>query len=218
MRKQKGMREMRALGVAGEVPAQHVDALFKRMRARIQTTNDPRLARSLLRDLIVYSLIQNTGLRVSEVSALNLMDWGRDDAHDVLLVFDRKGRFSRTVSIEDPAVATLVTMYVRVARPHFVKAPGHELALFLSSRGRRLSIAALNVQFQRHLHAAGLEEHEYALHHLRVGAVQKFVHHRVSHLAESSTWAYVQVPTRTMAKVVSAKLRLDATALPDGTE
>ena len=110
------------------------------------------------RDFCILTIFLNCGLRISELAGLNLTDLSAD--HIRVL---GKGNKERIVYIND-ACADAINDYIQVRK---VNSPAHERALFLSSRGTRISTSTIHHLVKKHLLAAGLDSSKYSSHKLR---------------------------------------------------
>ena len=118
---------------------------------RLLEACDGRDARDV-RDRAFLELLYATGARISEVSKLDVRDV---DLNQEQVRLEGKGSKTRIVPIYDLA-AERVRSYVLEARPGLAaKGNTREEALFLSTRGNRMSADALRTVFERRAVAAG---------------------------------------------------------------
>ena len=110
------------------------------------------------RDYCILTLFLNCGLRISELTGLNLGDI-QDDALRVL----GKGNKVRIVYLNDACKAALKE-YLAVRRP---VAGRDRNALFLSSRNERVGRTTVHALVKKHLAEAGLDASQYSSHKLR---------------------------------------------------
>jgi len=110
------------------------------------------------RDFCILTIFLNCGLRISELSGLDLTDL-REDSIRVI----GKGNKERIVYIND-ACAAAINDYLRVRKA--ISAAG-ERALFISSRRSRISTSTIHSLVKKHLLAAGLDSTRYSSHKLR---------------------------------------------------
>lgn len=160
-------------------PAQHIQAP-KQARKLPKTLDVDQLsglleagASSLLeiRDLAIFELFYSSGLRLSELSALDLNDLDLPD--DTLVVRSGKGGKSRVLPIGSKAVTAIENWL----RQRSVKIPAIEPALFVSTRGTRLGQRNIELRLAQWCKKKGIAEHIHP-HMLR--------HSFASHLLESS--------------------------------
>ncbi len=124
-----------------------------------------------IRDLAMFELFYSSGLRLSELTALNLTDVDLSD--QTLIVRLGKGGKSRLLPIGSKAISALQKWLA--VRGNM--APVGEAAVFTSNRGSRLSQRSVEARLTLWCKKKGLDEHVYP-HMLR--------HSFASHLLESS--------------------------------
>ncbi|MCL2031330.1 MAG: tyrosine recombinase XerC [Oscillospiraceae bacterium] len=122
------------------------------------------------RDYAIITLFLNCGLRISELSGLNVSDI----QGETLRVLG-KGNKERVLYLNQ-ACADALAEYLRV-RPELD--PKAEPALFLSSRYQRISVQTIHVAVKKHLAAAGLDPSLYSSHKLRHTAATLMLGHGV---------------------------------------
>ncbi|MGZ4981711.1 MAG: tyrosine recombinase XerC [Methylobacter sp.] len=124
-----------------------------------------------IRDLAMFELFYSSGLRLSELSALDLTDLDLPDS--TLTVRKGKGGKSRVLPVGGKAVAAIENWLAQRA----VKIPELEPALFVSMRGIRLGQRNIELRLKQWCIKKGIAEHIHP-HMLR--------HSFASHLLESS--------------------------------
>lgn len=150
-----------------------------------------------LRDRALLELLYATGARISEASALDVGDV--DLARGQARLFG-KGSKERLVPVYHSAVRA-VGDYLTDGRPRLLRTDGEKDALFLSSRGRRMSAAALRDAFEAHVTAAGLDpaltphvmRHTFATELLSGGADLRSVQELLGHESLSTTQIYTHL-------------------------
>jgi len=110
------------------------------------------------RDFCILTIFLNCGLRISEISNLDISDL-REDSIRVL----GKGNKERIVYIND-ACAAAINDYLQVRK---TITASDKRALFLSSRRARISTSAIHSLVKKSLLAAGLDSTKYSSHKLR---------------------------------------------------
>ncbi len=156
-----------------------------------------------LRDRAVLELLYATGMRVSELSAL---DTGSLDFTGGYVRVFGKGSKERILPIHRLAIDRL-RAYFRDARPEMTRLPTD--AFFLSTRGNRLSPDAVRRLMRRHLESAGeslsisphVLRHTYATHLLEGGADLRTVQELLGHVALSTTQIYTHVGSKRLSEV-----------------
>jgi integrase/recombinase XerC len=160
-------------------PAQHVKAP-KQSRKLPKTLDVDQISGLLeagtssvleIRDLAMFELFYSSGLRLSELAALNLADIDLPDRS--LVVRSGKGGKSRLLPIGGKAVSALENWLAQRLK----MAAAAEPALFVSSRGTRLGQRSIQLRLAQWCRKKGIAEHLHP-HMLR--------HSFASHLLESS--------------------------------
>lgn len=153
-----------------------------------------------VRDRAFLELLYATGARISEASALDLGDI--DFAQAQVRLFG-KGSKERIVPLYAVALEAIRT-YLAKARPHLV-AKAHDgecpQALFVSTRGRRMSADSLRKRFDRSVALAGLDSslsphsmrHTFATEVLSGGADLRSVQELLGHESLSTTQIYTHL-------------------------
>jgi len=144
------------------------------------------------RDLLIFELLYGSGLRISELSGLNLEDLDRSERW---IRVRGKGRKERQVPYGSKAAAALEKyMTVRAAQPR-------ERSLLLNHRGRRLSdrgargivtLYARLISGDASLHPHSLR-HAFATHLLADGADLRSIQELLGHARLATTQKYTQV-------------------------
>ncbi|MGE4428210.1 MAG: site-specific tyrosine recombinase [Solirubrobacteraceae bacterium] len=161
----------------------------------------------VLRDVALLELMYACGLRASEATGL---DVGTVDLQEGLLRAHGKGRKERIVPVGGRAVAA-VRRYLHEARPSLVGATP-EPALFVNSRGGRLSRQGLYKIVQRHARSAGLEgrmsphtlRHSFATHLLAGGCDLRTLQEMLGHADIATTQIYTHLSAERLQDVYRA--------------
>lgn len=171
-----------------------------------------------LRDTAMVELLYATGARISELSRLDVGDV--DFARRQIRLFG-KGSKERIVPVYDEALDA-TRRYLVSARPSLAehaKAGERTGALFLSTRGRRMSADALRRRFERLVAEAGLDpsltphamRHSFATELLDGGADLRSVQELLGHESLSTTQIYTHLTTeRLKAAALQAHPRSQA--------
>jgi integrase/recombinase XerD len=157
-----------------------------------------------LRDVALLELLYSTGGRVSEIIGINLNDLAKVESdNEVIQTIKLRGKGSkeRIVPVGSFALTALDNYLVRTRPDLLAKSGKGENALFLNSRGGRLSRqSAWNIVLQA-AKACGLEgqvsphvfRHSYATHLLDGGADIRVVQELLGHSSVTTTQIYTLV-------------------------
>ncbi len=168
--------------------------------ARLLDGSPPGRRSLLLRDLAIFELIYSCGLRVSELTGLDLSALD-PDARQLRVI--GKGRKERLLPIGRQAV-TALRHYLAERPPN----PGQQ-ALFLNQRGGRLTARSVQRSLKRRLRHLGLPadvtphalRHSFATHLLDAGADLRVIQELLGHSSLSTTQRYTQVSFAHLAEV-----------------
>ena len=120
-------------------------------------------SKNVKRDFAIATLFLNCGMRLSELCGIDLRDL--DDGLRSLRVFG-KGAKERIVYLNS-ACREALTEYLQVRAILLESNQTAEPALFLSSRGQRISDKTVQWMIGKYLKLAGLESKGYSVHKLR---------------------------------------------------
>jgi site-specific recombinase XerD len=148
------------------------------------------------RDQALFELLYGAGLRVAEITALNLKNIDFDQMEVRVL---GKGRKERIVPLTAPC-ALSIEAYLAV-RDRLKPQANEKKALFLSYKGRRLTSRGVTYLLQRRLRRAGLDEgmgphalrHSLATHLLSGGADLRIIQELLGHASVRTTQRYTHV-------------------------
>jgi len=157
-----------------------------------------------MRDRAILELLYASGIRVSELTGLDL---GALDLSQGLITVMGKGTRERIVPVHKLAVRTLRT-YLTDARPLLDRGGGGE-AVFLNRLGTRLSAGGVRRMLERHITTLGAAasvtphvlRHTFATHLLEGGADLRTVQELLGHVALSTTQIYTHVSTKHLRDV-----------------
>ncbi|GAC1430412.1 MAG: tyrosine recombinase [Chloroflexota bacterium] len=148
-----------------------------------------------IRDKAMLELLYATGMRVSELVALDL---GHIDVAEGVVQCHGKAGKGRAVPFHGSAHAALAR-YLEVGRPYLVSRHRHD-ALFLNHHGDRLTRQGFWLIIKAYARQAGLGNitphtlrHSFATHMLRNGAELRQVQELLGHSSIATTQIYVQV-------------------------
>ena len=161
------------------------------------------------RDRTIMELFYSSGLRVSELTAL---DRGDFDADNLLIRLKGKGNKERIVPITKNA-AVWINDYLKHPE-RFQEIDGHfgqvdNNAIFLNKHGTRLSSRSVDRLFDRYFLSSGLAgkvtphtiRHSIATHWLENGMDLKTIQTLLGHSSLATTTIYTQVSTELKKKV-----------------
>lgn len=161
------------------------------------------------RDRVIMELFYSSGLRVSELTALNREEF---DAANLLVRLKGKGKKERVIPITKNA-ADWIKKYLNHSERH-QNTDGHNAqidprAIFLNKRGTRLTPRSVDRNFDKYLKASGLAgkvtphtiRHTIATHWLENGMDLKTIQVLLGHSSLSTTTIYTQVSTQLKKKV-----------------
>ncbi|MDQ8204907.1 site-specific tyrosine recombinase XerD [Pelagicoccus sp. SDUM812003] len=149
-----------------------------------------------LRDVAILELFYSSGLRVSELTGLQLQQM--DLEIGALKVFG-KGSKERVCPIGRKAIAAL-ERYLEVGRPQLVRAKTGS-SVFISSRGSAISRKTIWVLIRKYASLAGIDKpvkphmlrHSFATHLLSGGADLRVIQELLGHADISTTQIYTSV-------------------------
>lgn len=150
------------------------------------------------RDAAILELFYSTGMRVSELVAINVQDI--DVISETVRVIG-KGRKERICPIGGPAMDAV--------QRYRLKANVHEGPLFLSKRRTRITTQAVSDVVEKYWKQSGLPvhvtphkfRHSFATHLLNNGADMRSVQTLLGHSSLSTTQIYTHVSTQRMKEV-----------------
>jgi integrase/recombinase XerC len=162
------------------------------------------------RDATLFKVMYGWGLRRTETSRLDLVDWGRNPAAPE---FGRYGmlnvRYGKAKRGQPPRRRNVVSVmawaveavgdYAENVRPRFGCAD--HPALWVTERGGRVKPAEINARFVAYRDALGLPQalvphsirHSYVSHLTEDGVDRRFIQVNIGHEADSSTAIYTHV-------------------------
>jgi integrase/recombinase XerD len=169
-----------------------IDAAFK--------ASDP----ITLRDQAMLELLYSSGARVSELIGINLSDLSKvqtDDGEITTLKLRGKGSKERIVPLGSFASKAVDNYCVRIRPELLSKNPRNNAALFLNSRGGRISRQSAWQMVLNAAQAAGITEdvsphvfrHSYATHLLDGGADIRVVQELLGHASVTTTQIYTLI-------------------------
>ncbi len=157
-----------------------------------------------LRDQAILEMLYATGMRVSELTALQVGDLSLPEKR--LRCLGKGGR-ERVLFLHNVAVRS-VQAYLETSRPHFLKA-GNTSALFLNQRGKRLSRQGIWGLVKRYAKEAGITatvtphtfRHSMATHMLNAGAGLREIQEILGHASLTTTQIYTHVDSQRLRSI-----------------
>jgi integrase/recombinase XerC len=156
-----------------------------------------------LRDRAILETLYSTGIRVSELTGLNLEDL---DEISGTLVVRGKGKKERLCPVGETALKAVRTYLARRPTGKKLRVP---YALFVSQKGTRLTVRQIDRLLARYVQAAGLPSavsphslrHSFATHLLDRGADLRSVQELLGHASLSTTQIYTHVTAQRLKKI-----------------
>ncbi|HWL92435.1 MAG TPA: tyrosine recombinase XerC [Phycisphaerae bacterium] len=151
------------------------------------------------RDRAMLETMYSTGVRVSELVALNANDLDRQSGH---LRVRGKGRKERITPIGPTAIAA-IGRYLAMRSNDPRNVSFNQDAMFVNKHGQRLSTRSVRRKLDKYLSMAGLDpaisphtlRHTFATHMLNNGADLRSVQELLGHQSISTTQVYTHVTT-----------------------
>ena len=183
-----------------ENPAQNLETpkLDKRLPKHLSLDDSEKLLNVTLdnndenkeRDYAIITLFLNCGLRLSELTGINLKDF---DFNNNTLNVIGKGNKERTIYLNKSCL-TAIKNYIEVRPKEGIKndAKASNKALFLSKRKERISNRMVQYIVERELLKAGLD-------------TSKFSTHKLRHTAATLMYQYGQVDIRALQELLGHK-------------
>jgi integrase/recombinase XerD len=147
-----------------------------------------------LRDRAMLETLYATGMRVSELTALDVADL--DLARSEVVCGNRPDR-ERRVPLRSDAIDSL-TVYLTDGRPH-LRHSANVPALFLNHRGNRLTRQGFWLILKSYADACGISDitphtirHSFAVHQLANGSELRDIQQIMGHMSLSTTQVYQQ--------------------------
>lgn len=194
-----------------------VDDAVRLVSSPVAATDNPANA---LCSKAMFELLYSSGLRVSELTSLDLV-YSRDGEHEsqgwldldaAELIVTGKGNKRRSVPIGSAALAALrdwLSVRASLAKP----APAADTrALFLSSRGKRITVREVQKRIKAHAQALGIHadvhphmlRHSFASHVLQSSGDLRAVQEMLGHASIASTQVYTSLDFQRLAQVYDA--------------
>ncbi len=188
------------------------------MESKEEQTRKKEHPEAILCDQAMFELLYSSGLRVSELTGLDIhavhnpdhrsIGWLNLDEKEITVT--GKGNKTRTVPIGDAAAIALKKWLA--VRNTLLKAnslPDNQYALFLNSRGRRISPRMVQLRLQAHAERLELPmhvhphmlRHSFASHILQSSGDLRAVQEMLGHASIASTQIYTSLDFQHLAQV-----------------
>lgn len=160
------------------------------------------------RDLAILHVLCTTGMRVTEITSLNVEDF--DVAQATISCSGHNGRTKHERVLVLPTLALeAIQQYIVIARPRLMQRHPEEQALFLNHHGERLTRQGFWLIIKGYARAAGIREitpqmlrHSFALLMLSEGMELRAVQELLGHANIATTQVYTQLArVRTTTRV-----------------
>jgi integrase/recombinase XerC len=159
------------------------------------------------RDSAMAELFYSSGLRLSELAAVNIEDI---DAHSKLITVTGKGKKTRTVPVGSVALQA-IARWLEVS-PLPTAESGYDRPLFTSNRGRRISVRNIQARLKVQGRKSGMHQdvhphmlrHSFASHMLESSGDLRAVQELLGHANISTTQIYTHLDFQHLAKVYDA--------------
>lgn len=159
----------------------------------------PYHARYVLRDLSIFLLFLDTGMRVSELNGINIKDVGMDDCSVVVL---RKGAKLQTLYFSDDTRDT-IKKYLSSRKNKGNISPSDPL--FVTEKGNRLSVRAIQVLVTKYVSAALPQKRHISPHKMRSSFAMTYYEETKDILALQRKLAHSSIQTTTIYAKASDK-------------
>ncbi len=209
-------RYLAAEGIIGENPArllnsprqgQSLPDILSEKEVEILLQQPRGVSPQALRDRAILEVLYATGLRVSELVALDRKDLNLELGYVRCL---GKGDKERIVPLGQKAIRAAKS-YLRSGRPQLVHPPEGE-AFFLNLRGKRITRQAVWQILKKYAQRAAIDKsisphtlrHSFATHLLDHGADLRVVQELLGHVSITTTQIYTHVSNKRLREVYNA--------------
>lgn len=159
------------------------------------------------RNRAILETLYSCGLRVSELTNLNISDLFFDEG---FIKVTGKGNKQRFVPIS-PLTQKYITLYKNEIRPHIPIVEAHRDTLFLNRRGKQLTRAMIFTIVKQLAEKAGINKtisphtfrHSFATHLLENGADLRAIQLMLGHESITTTEIYMHIDKSHLSKVMN---------------
>jgi integrase/recombinase XerC len=182
-----------------------IDALFHFLDSLRQAAHEPGSSWRRCRNWAIFETAYSSGLRVSELVGLDVLDL---DAETGMLRVLGKGGKERVVPIGSKAIES-IREYLDALGRQPLKLPANNSALFRNARGGRLTVRSVHRFLKSELERCGIWQqisphglrHSFATHLLSSGADLRAIQEMLGHSSLSTTQRYTHVHLDQLMKV-----------------
>lgn len=162
--------------------------------------------RDQVRDAAIFEVLINLGLRISEVSGMNIQDY---DPNEGKLIVHGKNRKERILFLTNHVAKRNVARYLKMRKGYQPKKS--EQAFFLNKYGERLTIYGIGNIFSKYRGLAKINQkstphylrHSFATELLNNGANLRDIQELLGHSSISTTEIYTEVSTNRKKEVLT---------------
>jgi len=170
------------------------------------TGTDKYSYKAIVRDILILELLFATGMRVSEISNLKLLDM---DMKTYIIRVIGKGDKERSIHICDSEIKTILKEYLKL----FHQSEDKKEYLFINRLGQHISEQSIRFMVKKYQKKAGLEihitphmfRHTFATMLLEEGVDIRYIQHLLGHASIATTQIYTQVNLKHQKKIIANK-------------
>ena len=162
--------------------------------------------KAIVRDVLILELLFATGMRVSEVSNLQLSDI---DTRTNIIKIIGKGDKERNIHICDSEIKSLLKEYLSL----FEHSTNNKIFLFINRLNEQISEQSIRFMIKKYQKLAGIEKHitphmfrhSFATMLLEEGVDIRYIQHLLGHSSIATTQIYTQVNLKQQKKIITTK-------------
>lgn len=162
--------------------------------------------KALVGDILIMELLFATGMRVSEVSNLQLSDI---DLKSGAIRIIGKGDKERTIQICNSEIKIILKEYLKL----FNHVVGKKEFLFINRLGQKISEQSIRFMIKKYQKLSGIEKHltphmfrhSFATMLLEEGVDIRYIQHLLGHASIATTQIYTQVNLKHQKKIITTK-------------
>ncbi len=185
------------------------------LEAASKRTGSTKKQRDQIRDAAILEIMVNLGLRISEISNMNIKDY---DTEEGMVIVHGKNRKERLLFLTNKKARTIVNEYLAI-RDNYLPDPADQ-AFFLNKYGTRLSIFGIENIYTKYRNLSNINQsstahylrHSFATSLLNNGANLRDIQELLGHSSISTTEIYTEVSSNRKKEVlIKYGVRRDAT-------